>query len=448
MKEGRFEEAFESYQEAIRNGEDDPAVCCNMSLVAFKLGRHQESMEYAELALQELSSSPDIDETISKLFSRAYHRKAQAQLQIHGPIAALRTYKEGLTACQTGQRSELAAATRLHLDRVPVRWLAEYWCGCIQEAQKPHPMSSRDGLLLKPVPSQFRLDATELQSQLCRAMESHAMQDEARNAIVAVWSRGKSPGRAEIAFFRSLAYLSAEHSEQALKDAEVALAYGRHIEQRPAWPAALFLHSLVLERLGQNTPALISVLEAIEFDLNIEEAQHALERLLRRVPEHYAVAATSGGSTRLIEVIEEEKERSVPEFLKPRPKYYYYYEWMRRRLEASHPNLPEPVMDKILTLDATELDLLLRYPAAVENTLSTLTKVLEEKGEDILSTYAVPLLSYEETQGLEAALQAPEDPGRLMSRHEPLKTIQEIPDDDIASEKGSIDIEETSYDIS
>jgi hypothetical protein len=32
-------------------------------------------------------------------------------------------------------------------------------------------------------------------------------------------------------------------------------------------------------------------------------------------------------------------ERDLPPFLKPKPKYYYYYEWMRKRIEARHPQL-------------------------------------------------------------------------------------------------------------
>ena len=57
----------------------------------------------------------------------------------------------------------------------------------------------------------------------------------------------------------------------------------------------------------------------------------------------------------------EEEERKKPEFLKQRPKYYYYYEWMKQRISATHPALPEPVMDKLLTMAANDLDLILQH---------------------------------------------------------------------------------------
>lgn len=44
--------------------------------------------------------------------------------------------------------------------------------------------------------------------------------------------------------------------------------------------------------------------------------------------------------------------------------YYYYNQWMRQRLAAAAPALPEPVVLKLLDMEAGELDLLLQYPAA------------------------------------------------------------------------------------
>ena len=61
-----------------------------------------------------------------------------------------------------------------------------------------------------------------------------------------------------------------------------------------------------------------------------------------------------------------EKEAALPEFRRQRPKYYYYYEWMRERIRGACGALPEPVLDKLLTLEAGELDTLLTYPKAVQ----------------------------------------------------------------------------------
>ncbi len=60
----------------------------------------------------------------------------------------------------------------------------------------------------------------------------------------------------------------------------------------------------------------------------------------------------------------DEAEQKKPEFLKQRPKYFYYYEWMKERICESHPALPELVMDKLLTMPAGDLDLILQHPQA------------------------------------------------------------------------------------
>ena len=64
-------------------------------------------------------------------------------------------------------------------------------------------------------------------------------------------------------------------------------------------------------------------------------------------------------------------EEALPEFKRKRPKYYYYFEWMRQRIEESCGQLPAPVMDKLLTHDATELDLLCTHPAGIQRQACT-----------------------------------------------------------------------------
>jgi len=60
----------------------------------------------------------------------------------------------------------------------------------------------------------------------------------------------------------------------------------------------------------------------------------------------------------------DEAEQKKPEFLKQRPKYFYYYEWMKERICETYPALPELVMDKLLTMPAGDLDLILQHPQA------------------------------------------------------------------------------------
>ena len=48
-----------------------------------------------------------------------------------------------------------------------------------------------------------------------------------------------------------------------------------------------------------------------------------------------------------------------------RPKYYYYYKWMRERVTQHCGALPPPVLEKVVRIDATELDMLLTYPSGI-----------------------------------------------------------------------------------
>lgn len=74
----------------------------------------------------------------------------------------------------------------------------------------------------------------------------------------------------------------------------------------------------------------------------------------------------AGGSRGLEELLADQAEEAKPEFLRKRPKYFYYYQWMRERLDACCGELPAPVVDKLLLLDATELDMLLTHPKGIQ----------------------------------------------------------------------------------
>ena len=64
-----------------------------------------------------------------------------------------------------------------------------------------------------------------------------------------------------------------------------------------------------------------------------------------------AVHAQEEGSAGVERWLAAEAEAALPEFKRKRPKYYYYYEWMRERIAGHCGALPEPVLDKLLTLE-------------------------------------------------------------------------------------------------
>ena len=83
-------------------------------------------------------------------------------------------------------------------------------------------------------------------------------------------------------------------------------------------------------------------------------------------------AAQVSGIVGLQDKLAAEAEEAKPEFLKQRPKYYYYYRWMTERIQEHCAELPAPVLDKLLTMDAGELDLLLQHESAIKSKVGLL----------------------------------------------------------------------------
>ena len=73
-----------------------------------------------------------------------------------------------------------------------------------------------------------------------------------------------------------------------------------------------------------------------------------------------------GGANGLESLLSQEAEDSLPEFKKKRPKYYYYYNWMRQRVIQACGELPSVITEKLIRIDATELDMLLTYPTGIK----------------------------------------------------------------------------------
>ena len=107
-----------------------------------------------------------------------------------------------------------------------------------------------------------------------------------------------------------------------------------------------------------------------------------------------------GGASAAIAWLEADKWAHAPEYVRPRPKYYYFYEMMREKIEAHYPALPPPVMDKLLATDADELDLLLQYPEAIRGQTEEYLQVLRERGAEALETYKTPTLTWDEVRAL------------------------------------------------
>lgn len=417
---------MELYSNVVNDQDTDclpRAQCyCNRSLVRFKLGDYTHAMEDATKCL-DLVNEEKQGETMLQLKSKAYHRQAQALIQLGNVVDALAVYKKSLKECSDESISmPLQAATLLTLEKMPATWLAEYWAGNVARGEAPHPLSTRDGILLKKIPESKRLSTVEMKQRLVELLKNDQyFVSECQTCLVLLWC-GKYSMKSCCAFIRGSIYMSSGDDVQGERDATVALVYGpqTRTESRSCWAAAYALRSRCLEARGENVGAVLDILQAIEFcDDDVEDRQqdgvlieynNTLNRLLPRIPEHYSQAIQKGcGYAGLQKMMMVERERMQPEYMKNRPKYYYYYEWMKKRIQDRHPSIEEGIMDKLLTLDATELDLLLQYPQAIDTTVKDLEAVLEKEGPEVLESYQVPLLSWDTLQKIKSqeSLEAP-----------------------------------------
>lgn len=398
---GDVDEAVRLYSEILsslddENDNDGPRedvvrVYCNRSLAFYRKGMYEEALQDACIAMEVVGGEgPDMHGLIAKV----YHRKAQALIGRGDKVQGLNVYRDGLKRC--GGENLRAAILIVLQKEMPDSWITEYWMDKVVRCEAAHPLSARDGILLKRVPESRKMGREEMTRCMLTLLESDVVFSwECRELMVSLW-QNVGGLRQSCAYIRGAVYAQAENYVQGEKDATVAVVYG-------AGTAAYALRSRCYEHEGDNVSAVLDILCAIEGDKNTAEAEEqyasSLERLLPRVPEHYARAIESGcGYAGLKRMIDIEQERLQPEFKKQRPKYYYYYEWMKKRIHERHPAISVGVMDKLLTLDATELDLVLQYPQAIDATVARLEHVLEEKGDEELEKFDVPLLSWEEVE--------------------------------------------------
>lgn len=427
FKDGRLEEALDLYSTVIHAEEHDrmglAQSYCNRSLVHFKLQEYTHAMDDAVKALDLIHEGAQEEEGTVMLKSKAFHRHAQALVHLGDHVGALNVYKKALKECCGESTMPLQAATLLALENMPASWLAEYWTNNIARAEAPHPFSARDGVLLRKIPGSKHMEKERVKQCLVELLQKNrSFMSECQTCIVLLWN-GRYSMKSCCAFVRGSVYMSIGDDGQGEKDATVALVYGPRTEEdaRSCWAAAYALRSQCFEARGENVGAVLDILQAIEFcddedeeDRDgevaegqpcgvVQEYQAALTRLLPRIPEHYAKAIEHGcGYVGLQRMMAVERERMQPEYMKNRPKYYYYYEWMKKRIQDRHPSISEGVMDKLLTLDATELDLLLQYPQAIDKTVQDLESVLENQGPQVLESHQVPLLSWDTVQKLKS----------------------------------------------
>lgn len=79
----------------------------------------------------------------------------------------------------------------------------------------------------------------------------------------------------------------------------------------------------------------MSAREAFEVDPFDTENESLLKDVAKRLPERERRVLMEEGAQGLMEFMEDEAFARAPEFLKPRPKWFYYYEWCEAGLWLS-----------------------------------------------------------------------------------------------------------------
>ena len=441
-------------QKCVKEGDGGCRVhvlLCNRAIAYFKVGMYMEALEDAVQAYVQAKEEP--------ARAKAKYWEARSLALLDRDAEAIDALRIGLRIMPSDAKLSAEIHDRVH--GLAPDQLAKLWTSILDHASRPAVMSSRDGKFLKPVmPLKDRLTNASVTGALAAIFEEAAappdgydaataflncatsvpgtLHVEAAELLCSAWCKGKDfPIHESMALFRSIAYLKSGNSEQAMKDVQVAIARS----SKPGWPRAHAVKALAHEQLAnfrsaRNAPgpvnglgddgddtwysnqyslAALEIARAIELletappvyrSGRVQEANVKCEfdsffaEMMTRIPHEHQMSLANSGAKGLEEWLEEEFEQSKPEYLRKRPKYYYYYEWMRSRIDAHCPALPEPVIDKLLTLDSTELDLLLQHETAIKGQAQEFLEVYNRDGPEALETYGTVALTWDEVKAL------------------------------------------------
>jgi hypothetical protein len=109
-----------------------------------------------------------------------------------------------------------------------------------------------------------------------------------------------------------------------------------------------------------NVPALaaaaISMHRATRLDGTCEVA---LQGILSRLNATHAHILECEGSDALVQRLRDEAAAKLPLYMQPVTKHHFYFQWMSERIAERFPELDVGQTDKLLLMDASQLDMLL-----------------------------------------------------------------------------------------
>ena len=411
--------------------EDYARALCNRSLMALRMGECESAREDARraaatAAAAEARRARGAGESAGKWRGKAAYREGAACVGLEAYGEAIEAFLEAWRWAprDASVREKLAECAA----NVETAYACRAYAEAISEGESPNAVSPRDGKWLKPIrPESARMSKNAMAQTLADLVVGVESQwrDEFRDMFLfahqspttlSAMRRGFLSGiRAEI-------YDHAADHAQAVKDYRVAVSYF------PEWARAWSGYALAIERdftyndvtrveiaskteRGGYSDALIvdapvaSALwmkRALELDDSRDEYRREFERLSAKLSVELrdVLARECTGVEDALEWLDEDKWENAPEYVRPRPKYYYFYELMKKRINEHYPELPQPVMDKLLSLDAGELDLLLQYPRAIKGQTEEFLDVYRREGGEYLATYKTPTLTWDEVKAL------------------------------------------------
>ena len=409
--------------EHARRDEALGIVLMNRALTSLKLGDFAEAKRDGYGAIEMLRARSEASKERERLVGKAMFRIGCACVGLGEWDEAIVSL---LNALETAPKDVEVQKKLMECARgVKMTSLCEAYARAISEGEMPNALSPRDGKWLKPVrPESSRLSKNAMAQTLADCVignETEWRREFGEIFLVASGSQLSAVRRGFLSGVRAIIYAHTGNHTQAVKDYKVALSY------YPEWDRAYYGYALSIEHqlvhdnmtrvevgrtscngmhdaliVDAQVASALWMKRAMEIQGTNAEYQREYARLSAKLSEELrdVLSTPSTGFKDAVEWLEEDKWENAPEYVRPRPKYYYFYEMMKERIYEHYPELPQPVMDKLLSLDAGELDLLLQYPRAIKGQTEEFLDVYQREGGEYLATYKSPTLTWDEVKAL------------------------------------------------
>jgi len=398
-------------------------VLMNRALTSLKLGDFAEAKRDGYGAIEMLRARSEASKERERLVGKAMFRIGCACVGLGEWDEAIVSL---LNALETAPKDVEVQKKLMECARgVKMTSLCDAYARAISEGEMPNALSPRDGKWLKPVrPESSRLSKNAMAQTLADCVignETEWRREFGEIFLVASGSQLSAVRRGFLSGVRAIIYAHTGNHTQAVKDYKVALSY------YPEWDRAYYGYALSIEHqlvhdnmtrvevgrtscngmhdaliVDAQVASALWMKRAMEIQGTNAEYQREYARLSAKLSEELrdVLSTPSTGFKDAVEWLEEDKWENAPEYVRPRPKYYYFYEMMKERIYEHYPELPQPVMDKLLSLDAGELDLLLQYPRAIKGQTEEFLDVYQREGGEYLATYKSPTLTWDEVKAL------------------------------------------------